>query len=228
VLDWPKPALAHARVAATSLAVSDGKLATIADGQLVPFPKEASMSRTILFLCLYGSLWLASTPTLHAQTRSGYQPDFNKQFYLFVSPGVISEPDGRVGTLVVGGGGETYLGQRVTAGIEIAESVTHRRFDYALMKKPPRPRGHAAWLTFNGSYHFRRQDSSQRTRPFLTVGCGLSGFDGLGLGEQWNYGAGFNHWRTRHLGVRVEVRRFLHSGDGPGRFTGLRVGLALR
>ena len=179
------------------------------------------------FFALLLGLSICAYP-LQAQTASSANPDYNKQFYVFASPGVVKRPDGQAFALAIGAGVERFLFQRVTVGFEFADSVTHDTFISWLTHKPEKGASRVAWGALNGAYNFRRKDSPHQMRPFLTAGCGLSAVNGAGVGTQVNYGAGFNHWHSQHLGVRVEVRRFLHSGDSEGRFTGLRIGLAIR
>jgi len=165
---------------------------------------------------------------LQAQTTSKVAPDYDRQYYLFVSPTLVTHRDQQTYATAIGAGWDRFFSQRITVGLELADSVTHDKFVNPLTQKPERGASRIFWGALNGAYHFRRKDSSNQMRPFVTAGCGISGLNGAGVDTHFNYGAGFNHWHTQHLGVRVEVRRFINSGDPEGRFTGARFGLVIR
>ena len=186
------------------------------------------MRQMFLALWLSASLYAVCVQPLQAQTVGGSNPDYDKQFYLFVSPNVVRPPDRKAFTLAVGGGVEHLIGQHASLGFELAESRVSSKFDKALTRQSEAGEGNVGWVAFIGGYHFRRRNSAQQLRPFLTAGCGVSGINGAGVGTQFNYGAGFNRWHTRHLGVRVEVRRFVLYSEAEGRFTGARLGLVIR
>ncbi|MGE0128787.1 MAG: hypothetical protein AB7U82_11970 [Blastocatellales bacterium] len=185
------------------------------------------MRQLFLALLFSVSIHAVCVQPLQAQTTSGI-PNHDKQYYLFASLNAVEGPRGKAFGSAVGGGVERFLSQRATIGLEVAESLIRNKFKGLASPKPEKDAGSVLWFAINGGFHFRQRDSAERTKPFLTAGCGISGINGAGVGNQINYGAGFNHWRTRHLGIRIEIRRFFHYGDSEGRFTGLRVGLVIR
>ena len=165
---------------------------------------------------------------LQAQTTSSANLIPDKQFYVFASPGSASRLSKDAFSLPIGAGAERLLFQHIVVGAEFAESLVHSKFANPARPSSPNNPAYVFWGSLHGAYNFRRKDSTHQVRPFIVGGCGISGINGAGVGTQVNYGAGFNHWHTPHFGVRVEVRRFLHSGDSEGRFTGVRIGLAIR
>jgi len=186
------------------------------------------MRQRILALLLGLSVCGLCAHPLQAQTSSNTNTDYDKQFYLFASPNVAKQPSGQAFALAIGAGGEKLPSQHLAIGAELAESVLFTRFPARNAQQHQGSPASIFWLAFHGAYNFRRKDSPNRTRPFLIAGCGISGINNAGVGTQYNYGIGFNRWHTQHLGIRFEVRRFLHSGDSQGRITGMRIGLAIR
>lgn len=169
---------------------------------------------------------LLSPLTITAQ--SSIQSDAGKQFYVFVAPTLVNRDLGRAYSLALGAGVEDLLGEHVFLGGELAESIISSSLRNPQTNNLREQAGHVLWLALNGGYQFRRRDDARPFKPFVTAGCGISGVHDAGLGTQINYGAGFNRWHSEHLGVRVELRRFIHSGDSERRFIALRVGLAIR
>lgn len=176
------------------------------------------MSQRIFALLLCFVACVICERPLQAQTSGGKNPDYDKQFYLFASPGALERRGEQVSALAIGAGVERFVSQRIALGAEVADSITRDRFNNSLTGESGRGASRVFWLALNGAYNFQRKDSPNQWRPFLTAGCGISGVNNAGAGEQLNYGAGFNRWHTRHVGLRIEVRRFLHYGDAEERY----------
>lgn len=186
------------------------------------------MRQRIFALLLGLSVCGLGAVPLQAQTANPANLVSDKQFYVFASPGVASRHTRDAFSLPIGAGAERLLFQHIVVGAEFAESLVHSKFANPARSSSPNNPVHVFWGSLHGAYNFTRKDSTHQVRPFIVGGCGISGINGAGVGTQVNYGAGFNHWHTQHFGLRVEVRRFLHSGDSEGRFTGVRIGLAIR
>jgi hypothetical protein len=186
----------------------------------------------ILLIALLGTCWLAlpiaAQSTIQQSANQSISHDADKQYYLLIGPTWVKQEFGRARSLALAVGVEQLLGEHVVMGGEIAESIISNSLRNPQTNKLKEHAGHVLWIALNGGYLFRRSDDPRPFKPFLTAGCGISGVQDAGLGTQINYGAGFNRWYTAHLGVRVEVRRFIHSGESEKRFMTLRVGLGIR
>lgn len=183
------------------------------------------------------TVWLL-LPSVAAQ--STIQSDYDKQYYLFVAPGMISGVTNGESvrypaypTLQVGGGGERFLVGGLAFGVELACSIsdnesapvasTFRNFKGVDETFTSRASSLGGWLAFNPAYYFNK---GARFTPFVT-----GGWAAYLRGEPKdarNYGGGFQLWRSNHRGWRVEYRKFHELSYERGRLRSVRIGLVLR
>src|SRR5438046_1418857 len=92
---------------------------------------------------------------LQSQTTNIVTPDYDKQYYFFASPTLIMHHDRHAFGLAVGGGVERFLSQRITVGLELADSVTRGKFINSLNQKLEQGGANIFWGSLNGAYSFR-------------------------------------------------------------------------
>src|SRR5207237_4592662 len=122
------------------------------------FQEDSMRQRIVALLFGFGVCAICAHP-LQAQTASSTNPIYEKQFYVFVSPGVASRLNREAFSLPIGAGAERLLFQHVVVGAEFAESLVHTKF-----ANPPRPNSpnnpaYVLWGSLHGAYNFRRKDS---------------------------------------------------------------------
>lgn len=182
---------------------------------------------------------------LAVAAQSTSQLDFDKQYYLFIAPGVVSGVTNggqtRGGTLnypayaslQIGGGAEWFLAGGLAFGGELAcglgkfrsapVSFTYRDFKGVEQAGSSRASSVDGWLAVNLTHYFKR---NARFNPFVTGGGAI-----IVRGEPKeavNYGAGFQLWRSQHRGWRVEYRKFRERSYEEGHLRSLRIGLVIR
>lgn len=80
-------------------------------------------------------------------------------------------------------------------------------------------------LSVNGAYHF---NNAGRWRPFVTGGYTF-GFDGEVTENLFNIGGGVDYWIRPKVGLRIEFRDHVWSGDGDAvHLWGVRCGVTFR
>ena len=132
------------------------------------------------------------------------------QGYVFVAPGGTS-PQTRA-TVHFGAGGEALVHKGLGVGAELGYLAPTDGDGFGL-------------FSANASYHFLRS-SGQKLVPFVTGGYSL-GF-GSETASFANFGLGLSYWFRSRMGLRVEFRDHVRSGDGTVHFWGFRLGLAFR
>lgn len=183
--------------------------------------------------------------TTNAQTANS-SPDVSRQFYFFVTRGVVSGievevtphipvPDYRAWQ--VGGAVEWFKAKGLAIGAELAGSpivnrstpitYTYRTSAGAEATNTVTTSGVRGWLSLNLAYHFKVPLTKGKLVPFLTAGGTILARDGLG--EAGNYGGGVSLWTTSHLGMRLEYRQYILREPFPKpRYQSVRLGFVLR
>lgn len=155
-------------------------------------------------LCFFIAVCSLATGQAWAQLKS--------QGYAFLAPGGTS-PETRA-TLHFGAGGEVLVHKGLGAGAELGYLA------------PTESLGDGSGLfSVNASYHFLGS-SGQKLVPFITGGYSL-GFRSE-TAHFANFGLGLSYWFRDRMGLRVEFRDHVRSGDGSVHFWGFRLGVAFR
>jgi hypothetical protein len=116
-------------------------------------------------------------------------------------------------TLQFGVGGEAVLGKGVGVGAEIGALGTRQDFSDSVMGA----------FSPNGYYHFVHR-KNLKADPFVTGGYTL--LFRYGHANLFNVGGGLNYWLRRSLGLRMELRDQVQTGDGAAiHWWGFRFGL---
>ena len=138
--------------------------------------------------------------------------------YGFVGLGAVTSSGESMGTWHVGGGGEAVIRDAIGIGAEIG---------YLNGLEEPDESGLGVF-SLNGSYHFNGGEASRRFRPFLTAGYTL-GFAADGHENLFNIGGGVDYWLKPKVGLRVEFRDHVWSGDEDTlHFWSVRFGVTFR
>jgi hypothetical protein len=187
------------------------------------------------------------TRPLQAQTADNSRADYKRQFYVFVSGGVVSGvkldldpaiPVPSFNSWQIGGAAEWFQFKGLAIGGELAEAprvtrakpitYTYQTRSGAEATNTIAAGGVAFIGSFNVAYHFKGLPAGESFVPFATAGVSMIGREGYGLVEGTNYGGGISLWSSRR-GVRLEYRKYVLAESPPGtRFRSLRVGLLLR
>lgn len=183
---------------------------------------------------LFLALWLGvvCAQPLPAQSTSN-KPDYNKQFYLFVSHGAVSGVE--IGPSVpvppyrswqIGAAAELFKFKGLAFGAEYAvapKEVKSKPITYTYRDLSGKENtwtyaasGVKGWGSLNLSYHVKELTASGKLAPFMTAGVTI--FARAGLAEATNYGGGVSFWRSRHRGWRLEYRKYvIDDGSYRGR-----------
>lgn len=159
--------------------------------------------KRVLVVCLLLSF---STGAGLAQSSNGYG---------FFGAGAATASGESAGMLYYGGGGEAILHKIVGVGGELG-AVTSTHFE-----------GTLGLADANGYVHFT---SNRRARldPFVTGGYTLMFHSGYHA-NLFNFGGGVNYWFGKNLGLRLEFRDHVQTGNGStGHLLAFRVGLSFR
>lgn len=202
------------------------------------------MRQLFCVLLLSVSVYAARAQSLQAQTTNSSNPDYNKQFYVFVSPGVVSGV--RFGETIqvapyksfqIGGTAELFLRKGLAFGAELAVapkpieskpvSLAFRTLSGDEATATYTASGVKGWGSLNLSYHLRGLPVSGKLAPFVTAGGTIFARDGLA--EAFNYGGGISFWKSRHRGWRLEYRKHVvEEGASISRLRSVRIGLVFR
>ena len=183
---------------------------------------ESVNSRTAkIVTTLVTAAWLVGMPPAAlAQSASGTPARaVGGLGYGFVGVGAVTSGGESMGTWHVGGGGEAVIRDAIGIGAEIG---------YLNWLEEPDESGLGVF-SVNGSYHFNGGEASRRFRPFLTGGYTL-GFAADGHENLFNVGGGVDYWLKPKVGLRVEFRDHVWSGDGEDtlHFWSVRFGVTFR
>jgi hypothetical protein len=202
------------------------------------------MRRRFLAWLLSLGVCVVCAQALHAQTAGNNNPDYDRQLYFFVSHGKVSGVE--VGPAIkvapynawqIGAAAEWFKFKGLAVGFELAKTpskirsepvtYTYRRFDGTEETTTTTAQAARGWGSFNLSYHFKGVSPRGKVVPFVTAGAGI--FVRSEPTETVNYGGGLQFWQSRHVGWRVEYRKFLiEEGTFGSRLRSVRVGLVLR
>ena len=132
--------------------------------------------------------------------------------YLVVAPAVLSSSGESSAALQASGGGEGVFPGGVGLGAEIGALRVRGNSDTVV-----------GIVSANGYFHIPRPLSS--FDPYLTAGYSavIDLFDSTNM---FNIGGGTNWWFAPHLGLKLEFRDHLHSGNESSNLATFRFGLA--
>jgi len=135
--------------------------------------------------------------------------------HVFFGGGGTFAEGNAAGTLQVGGGGEGRIYKGLGAGAELGYLFPRQAAGDGL-----------GILSTNGFYRFTNSSSPQKVTPFVTAGYSLGFRDGTI--NMANFGGGVDYWVRDRMGLRLEVRDHVWTGDPTAHFLMFRVGLVGR
>lgn len=135
------------------------------------------------------------------------------QGYLLFGPGGVTSYGNTSGAMYMGGGGEVISRIGLGGGGEIGYTTPWRSFTSGI-----------GIASVNAAYHFRQR---QRVVPFVTGGYTL--FFRSGYANGYNFGGGVNWWFANHVGLKVELRDHVGTGDlSHSHWWAVRAGITFR
>ena len=132
--------------------------------------------------------------------------------YVFAAPGVAS---GGTPTFHIGGGGEGILKNGLGIGAEIGYIGPIGELGNGF-----------GVFSVNGSYHFLKENKSDKVAPLVTGG--YTGFFRGGYINGVNFGGGINYWFKERVGLRFELRDNVFAQGGATHLLNIRVGVTFR
>jgi hypothetical protein len=132
--------------------------------------------------------------------------------YVFFGPGGATSGGHTSSQMAAGAGGEFVTAPGIGLGAEIGAVAPWRDIDGAI-----------GVGSVNGSYHFGRE---RRFVPFVTGGYTL--FFRSGTANGVNIGGGANWWFRERLGLKLEFRDNIGTGNFDVHFWNFRAGLTFR
>ena len=132
--------------------------------------------------------------------------------YLVVAPAVVSSSGESNAGLQAGVGGEGVFPGGIGLGSEIGALGVRGNSDTLV-----------GMASVNGYFHIPRPFSS--FDPFLTAGYSAV-FEVFNSTNLFNVGGGMNWWFAPHLGLKLEFRDHLRSGNETSNIATFRFGLA--